>query len=237
MQLHNVEAWDLPSIWFALLELAIDHGREYKIDKGSYEGQKRLELDYVTLHVTHPGTRPLIPDVPPGLGVTAPCTQEYLDEYVEYVMTDTKPKKNETYTYGQRICGLTLLVDETSRLDEVDQVYAPSQYDQIIEKYKQGHNNNQCTIEVAKPDDINLSDPPCLRIIDTRISNNQLHFIIYFRSWDLWGGLPANLAALQLLKESMASEIGVEDGEIIASSKGLHLYDYAWDFARRRTMK
>jgi thymidylate synthase len=38
-----------------------------------------------------------------------------------------------------------------------------------------------------------------------------------------------------MLKEYMASEIGVEDGEIIASSKGLHLYDYAWDLAKIRT--
>jgi thymidylate synthase len=32
----------------------------------------------------------------------------------------------------------------------------------------------------------------------------------------------------------MAKEIGVEDGEIIASSKGLHIYDYCWDLAKAR---
>jgi thymidylate synthase len=35
----------------------------------------------------------------------------------------------------------------------------------------------------------------------------------------------------------MAAEIGVEDGEIIASSKGLHLYDYVFELAEMRTMK
>ena len=35
----------------------------------------------------------------------------------------------------------------------------------------------------------------------------------------------------------MASSIGVEDGEIIASSKGLHLYDYVWELAQLRTCK
>jgi len=35
----------------------------------------------------------------------------------------------------------------------------------------------------------------------------------------------------------MADEIGVEDGEIIAISKGLHLYDYAWEWAKQRTTK
>ena len=75
-------------------------------------------------------------------------------------------------------------------------------------------------LQIAHPTDTLLLDPPCLRSIDTRIQDNKLHFVIYFRSWDLWGGFPANLAAIQQMKEYMASQIGVEDGEIIASSKG-----------------
>jgi thymidylate synthase len=34
----------------------------------------------------------------------------------------------------------------------------------------------------------------------------------------------------------MADEIGVQDGEIIAASKGLHIYDYVWELAELRTM-
>ena len=30
----------------------------------------------------------------------------------------------------------------------------------------------------------------------------------------------------------MAGEIGVSDGELIAMSKGLHLYEYSWELAR-----
>ncbi len=85
---------------------------------------------------------------------------------------------------------------------------------------------------VGDAQSIYLSDPPCLRGIDTRIRDNRLSFIVYFRSWDLWAGFPSNLAAIQLLKEYMSSEIGVDDGELIASSKGLHLYEYAWELAR-----
>ena len=87
------------------------------------------------------------------------------------------------------------------------------------------------------PSDIYLADPPCLRLIDTRIRNGKLHFILYFRSWDLWGGFPSNLGGLQLVKQYMADEIGVEDGEIIAVSKGLHLYEYSWELAKIRTKK
>jgi thymidylate synthase len=69
-------------------------------------------------------------------------------------------------------------------------------------------------------------------MIDTRIRNGRLNFVVYFRSWDLWAGFPSNLAAIQLLKEYMSSEIGVEDGEIVAMSKGLHLYEYSWELAK-----
>jgi len=35
----------------------------------------------------------------------------------------------------------------------------------------------------------------------------------------------------------MAQDIGVGDGEIIAVSKGLHLYEYSWELAKMRTNK
>ena len=64
------------------------------------------------------------------------------------------------------------------------------------------------------------------------VQDGALHFILYFRSWDLWAGFPSNLAAIQLLKEYMSAEIGVEDGELVAMSKGMHLYEYTWDLAK-----
>jgi thymidylate synthase len=90
---------------------------------------------------------------------------------------------------------------------------------------------------VGDKNSLYLEDPPCLRGIDTRIKDGKLNFVVYFRSWDLWNGFPANLGAIQLLKEYMSENIGVEDGEIIAASKGLHIYDYVWELAKLRTMK
>ena len=113
-----------------------------------------------------------------------------------------------------------------------------SQIEEVIAMYKsKGYGTNQAAMSVSAPSDILLGDPPCLRQIDTRIREGKLHFMVYFRSWDLWNGFPANLGGIQLLKEYMASEIGVEDGEIVAASKGLHLYDYAWELAELRTMR
>jgi thymidylate synthase len=113
-----------------------------------------------------------------------------------------------------------------------------NQIEWVIHTYKNfGHRNNQLVLQVAHPSDLTLLDPPCLRAIDTRIQNDTLFFFVYFRSWDLWNGFPANLAAIQNLKEYMAAELGVKDGEMIVESKGLHLYGYAEDLAKLRCLK
>lgn len=216
MQPIFIEARDLQDAWFQSISRILDDGVEYKIDRGSYEGQKRREFDYVTVHIKHPGTRPLVPEIPAHLGIPAPVSMEYVEDYLPYLMTDIK-KENEQYTYGERIA---------------------VSLNKVIKMYKeQGFGTNQAIMEIGQPQDIDLPDPPCLRLIDTRVRYGKLHFIVYFRSWDLWGGFPANLAGIQLMKEYMASEIGVEDGEIIAASKGLHLYEYTWDLARLRRGK
>jgi thymidylate synthase len=216
LKLEFIEARDLPDAWFQCIYRILERGREYVIERGSYEGQKRLEFDYVTVHIKFPGTRPLLPDIPPSLGIPNPVADGYLEEYLPYLMTSEK-KPDEDYTYGQ---------------------YLERQIEEVIRMYKEdGHNTNQAYMTVGDQNSIYLKDPPCLRGIDTRIKNGKLHFIVYFRSWDLWNGFPANLGAIQLMKEYMAESIGVGDGEIIAASKGLHLYDYVWELAKLRTMK
>jgi len=212
----SIKARDLPDAWFQSVHSIITNGHKYKVDRGSFEGQERLEFDYVTMHIKYPGIRPLLPDIPVSLGIPNPVAEGYLEEYLPYLMTSEK-QPNEDYTYGQ---------------------YLEPQIAEVIRMYKEdGHGTNQAYMTVGDPDSINLKDPPCLRGIDTRVRYGKLHFMVYFRSWDLWGGLPANLGAIQMLKEYMAEEIGVKDGEIIAASKGLHLYDYIWELAKLRTMQ
>jgi len=208
MNITSIEARDLSEAWFLCVCKTMTEGRVYTIERGSYEGQRRRELEFVTVHIQHPGSRPLVPDVPHG--VPAPSTMEYIENYLPYLMTAHR-KEGEQYTYGQ---------------------YLETQIAEVIKMYQEdGHNTNQAFMAVGDERSIFLSDPPCLRAIDTRIMNNKLNFVVYFRSWDLWAGFPSNLAAIQLLKEYMASEVGVEDGEIIAMSKGMHIYEYSWDVA------
>ncbi len=209
MNISVIDARDLSEAWFLCLCKTLTEGCQYKIERGSYSGQRRQELDFVVVHIRHPGTRPLIPDVPQG--VPPPTSMDYIESYLPYLMTAHKAE-GEQYTYGQ---------------------YLEKQIAEVIRMYKDdGYNTNQAFMAVGNEQSISLSDPPCLRAIDTRILDNKLNFIVYFRSWDLWAGFPSNLAAIQLMKEYMAGEIGVDDGELIAMSKGLHLYGYSWELAR-----
>lgn len=233
-----IGATTLPDSWFQVIWNLIDRGRIFTIDRGSYAGQKRMEFDYVTIHIKKPGVLPLLPDIPVHLGIPNPVADDYIDQYLPYLMTNHK-EPDEDYTYGERIAGhlySNLLSGEEGKAywsaGYIDQI------EEICRTYrKHGHRNNQMVLQVARPQDFLLEDPPCLRHIDTRIQDGVLHFFPYFRSWDAWNGYPANLAAIQILKEYMAAEIGVEDGEIIAASKGLHIYDYAFDIAKMRTYK
>jgi len=208
LNLTSINALYIGDAWYQCLKEALLNGREYVIEQGSFEGKRRKEIPLVAINIQKPDIRPLSPDVP--MGVPAPTTDLVIEEYLNYLMTAEK-QEHEQYTYGE---------DLTPQTEE------------IIARYKQAKDTNQCCMTVGRRESIYLQDPQCLRLVDTRIQDGELHFIIYFRSWDLWGGFPTNLGGLQLLKEYMAKEIGVNDGSIVAFSKGLHLYEHCWDLAK-----
>ena len=233
-----IEAFDLDDAWFRCLAEILEAGYVYKIDRGSYAGQKRLEFDFVTVHVKNPAHQ-IIPIMPEGLGIPAPTSMDYIKQYLQYLLTSCKTE-TEDYTYGERLVDPKIKITEerNGRKMEKEMPLQCNQIEEVIKIYKtEGAGTNQAIMEIGMPSDLKLHDPPCLRLIDTRVRYGKLHFFLYFRSWDLWGGFPSNLGGLELVKQYMADEIGVGSGEIIACSKGLHLYEYAWELAKQRTHK
>ena len=233
-----IDAFDLDDAWFQCLSAILDKGHLYTITRGSYEGQRRLEFDFVTMRVRKPGHQ-IIPIIPEGMSIPAPTDMDYIQGYLSYLLTGAKTE-TEDYTYGERLVDPKVRIKQNLNGQELisDMPLNVNQIEEVIKMYKEkGAGTNQAVMEIGMPSDIKLVDPPCLRLIDTRLRYGKLHFMLYFRSWDLWGGFPSNLGGLQLVKQYMAEEIGVEDGEIIAVSKGLHLYDYAWELAMLRTNK
>ena len=267
LNLQYIKATNLNDAWYQTLFRMLEEGTVFKIDRGSYAGQKRLEFDWITIHIQRPDVRPLLPQIESHHSIPNPVAEDYLDDYLPYLMTG-ELKPGEAYTYGQRLCeaefdvmwsddynkdyNKDILIQDEEPWNDKKIIISKtnktpgymsskdflSQIELMIWTYKnKGYRNNQMVLQVAQPTDMLLQDPPCLRHIDTRIQDGKLHFYPYFRSWDLWGGFPANLGGIQLLKEYCASEIGVEDGEIIATSKGLHIYDYSFDLAKCLRMR
>jgi thymidylate synthase len=151
MEISVIKGRDLSEAWFLCLRETLSKGYEYKIERGSYAGQRRKELDLVVVQIKNPGTRPLVPDVPQG--VPPPTSMEYIESYLPYLMTAHKAE-GEQYTYGQ---------------------YLEKQIAEVIRMYKEdGYNTNQAFMAVGDSQSIYLSDPPCLRGIDTRTGSALL---------------------------------------------------------------
>lgn len=205
----NLEARDIPEAWFLGLRAILLKGYQYKIDNGSFAGQQRKELDFLQIHIKQPGTLPLIPFVPEG--IPAPTNGQAVDDYMRYLLTSEK-HENEQYTYGQHI---------------------EKQIFPILKKLKAfGFNSNQACINIGNAESVNLDDPECLRLLDIRVRYGAVHLFAYYRSWDWYGGFPQNIAGIEKVKQFIADDLGVQNGELIIASKGAHLYDYSWEWAR-----
>ena len=211
LQGEFVKASSIDDLYFRLIRRLFQIGRIYIIDQGSYVGHKRLEYDFISFQLVHPGTRPLTPIMLDG--IPSVTTDEDIDRYYNEQLMSPEVADNEIYTYGE---------------------YVFEQVPKVLELLENSPRTNQATIMIGGRESIDQEHPPCLRLIDCKISGGVLHFYVYFRSWDLWGGLPENLGGLQLLKEDMSKALGVVDGQIFGCSKGLHLYDFVWPLALKR---
>ncbi len=244
-----INARNLGDAWFLALDKIMSEGRKHYIDSGSYEGIHRIGMSTV-INIENPADKPIFPLVPDG--IPAPTTQEDIDEYVGYLINGEK-QPNEHYTYGEDLSWLVEWVighykkfghgnnhgympvghPETVLFYDRDVEYSAD-----IKVVDASGNTRTRHIDNAwnKNPDIKTSSQ-CLRGIDTWIEDGKLHFWVYFRSWDLWGGFPVNLGGIQLLKEYMAAEIGVEDGPMIVACKDLHVYEHTWVVALMRLRK
>ena len=212
----NIECTDIPDAWFQSIYNLTNCKNRYIVEKGSFEGETRIEFDFVQILIKYPYQEPwekMLPQIPSHMSIPNPVSQEYIYQYIPKLMVNDK-QPNEDYTYGERI--------------NDQMIY-------WIDELRKNANTNQAILQVGSPTDYRLDDPPCLRHIDMRIKDNTLNFFPYFRSWDLWSGFPANLAGISVLQKYMAGEIGVEPGFILATSKGLHCYGYVEELMKIRT--
>jgi len=229
-----VTAKTISDAWFQLIYNLFDNAYAQKIQKGSFEHEQyRLQYSGIAVYIEHP-YYDMIPIMPPNSNIPAPTTQEYIDDYFANYLMDPDLSENETYRYATRI---------HHRMPK-----GGTQLDRIVEMLRETPLTNQAVLEIATPEDLDICygndgklDPPCLRLLDFKVIpvENRLVLTVsaYFRSWDLWAGLPTNLGGIELLKQFVAGETALKNGPMYAYSAGAHIYGYQEEIARLRTLK
>ncbi|MDH5448622.1 MAG: thymidylate synthase [Candidatus Bathyarchaeota archaeon] len=209
MEYIKISAFDCPDAWYKTLNAIWNKGDIFEVCYGSeYAKTKKLNI---SIEIAKPETRPLVND-------KAPCDMKYVQWYaLKYLWSGII--EDETYTYGSRL------------RKPIDQI------EEAIKRYLEEPADRQITLAVRLPEDImkHINDrkhePPCLSLIDTEVLEGKLHLTCYFRSWDAYAGLPANIAGIQLLNEAFVSEINrrgtlkLKTGKLVFHSKNCHLYE------------
>jgi len=217
-----IKAKNIPDACFQAWYEIIRNGRRFKIDSGSFAGQVRIEVDFLHIHIIEPehgsGTQDIIPAMPESSSLVPPVTLDYLygNGMYAYCLIDDEKHENEAYTYGYRL------------RHPIDQISS------IINILRETPRTNQMVLRFSRPEDLKLTDPPCLNSIFCRVQDNKLDFHIYFRSNDMWSGFPANMVAIEFLQKTMAMEIGIEQGCFHYFCSGAHIYDYAESIVAQR---
>ncbi len=213
---NYVEGRRIDDAWRDVMWLCIRNGYDFVVKGGSYVGQIRRQLPFVTIRITEPWQRPLAPIMPEGVGIPPPTSEEKIEKYFYEYLWEDELKENEQYTYGS---------------------FAKPQLPKIIDLLvKTKGNTNQACISVGDRNSVNLSDPPCLRVVSFKVVEGKLTLTVFFRSWDLFSGLPENLGGLQIYKEAVLAilqyhKLEIADGELIAYSDGLHIYEQYFGLA------
>ncbi len=208
MKYVAIEAFDCPGAWYKVLHEIWHKGDAFEVGYGSERSEtKKLNL---SIEIMSPENRPLVDD-------RAPCDMKYVQWYaLKYLWSGVI--EEETYTYGSRL------------REPIDQV------EEAVKRYLDEQGDRQVTLTIRLPEDLKKRlderkhEPPCLSLIDTEIYDDKMHLTCYFRSWDAYAGLPANIAGIQIFNEALVSEInrrgnlGIETGKLIFHSKNCHIY-------------
>jgi thymidylate synthase len=209
MKYVRIQAFDCPDAWYKALVEIWNNGDPFEVKYGSECcATKKLNL---SIEISHPENRPLV-------GEKAPCDMKYVQWYaLRYLWSGEI--EDEHYTYGSRL------------RKPVDQI------EELIGRYLEEQNDRQVTLVIRLPEDIkkqfrNMKQEfPCLSLIDSEIYGGRLHLTCYFRSWDAYAGLPANIAGIQPVNEAVVSEINkrgslnLQTGKLIFHSKNCHVYE------------
>lgn len=130
--------------------------------------------------------------------------QQYVMEMTQGILDFEVEKGKWAYTYHKRFA---------------------DQIPPLIEELKRDPNSRRACLLVRRPEDIYMSDPPCLQHIQFFIRNNKLDCYVLFRSNDAVKATFMNAFALIKLQEMIAAELNIEVGQYVHRANSFHCYE------------
>jgi thymidylate synthase len=199
---------NIDETWFKLLYELGQKGRQFKVTKGSFAGDTRLEFDFISGTILKPiqysetGERLSLAVTTP-VGCPSPVTDDMIYEYFNNYLLNSKLEPTEHYKYATWIVGGEYKIPQID-LEDGEGLFknflinVPNQLEFCVnhfcEKVDNGFNfgNNHCRILISYPESLfvynlpytNEQDRgtmPCLQIIDMKMlkENNQWFLIFY----------------------------------------------------------
>jgi thymidylate synthase len=211
-----IKAFSIPDAYYELNRAIWEEGTEW-VREGTNEKTKAL-LN-VLLYVEHPEVRPLShPE--------APTSEDFIKTYAYTRLMMPEKEIDETYTYGERLKKISF----KGTTVEFDQVAI------ALNLLKRSPRTRRCVLVIARPEDLIGEEPPCMREINLWLeqpSFKTVHMSVFFRSWDAYKAANANLGALQLMQEEIASAMGIRTGSMSVFATNAHIYERDFPFVEK----
>lgn len=205
-----VEAPTIASAWCKIIQAINTLGEVHNPDYGT--PTKRVHL---TVKISDVHNRQVSELLPFGSKSIEKYKEELTEEYADYYLAlkDDDPAKF-VYCYAKQLYN-----------------YGQNNFNTLRENIRNLRPGSRRHVGVLWENEIHIpqyEDQPCWIAYKLEVINeHEVRLFILYRSWDAFGGLPANLPAIVYGVEKVLDEggTGYKIGELIATGWDAHIYD------------
>ncbi len=127
-----------------------------------------------------------------------------------------EPNPNLEKTLYKRLHDITIVKKLT--------ILSYDQIEEVIKRLKENPNTKRAVLTLWSPEDTNDKYAPPWISSQLMIRDNKLIMTNYFRSCDIYNGLPFNCLGIAKLQKEIADKLSVEVGEFILYIGSAHIY-------------
>ncbi|MCK4362885.1 MAG: hypothetical protein KAW13_06340 [Dehalococcoidia bacterium] len=212
-----ISAEEVGDGWLQLLNLIVHCGTV----KGTRKGDRLTEVLNAVVTIKLASDEGTIP----------PCFDfgtEELEAYYRHFSSLSRPEEVD-YTYGERLQNWSWFNQETSRMEQVNQL------ERTIDRLQRSHDTKRGTMVLLGPTDLDrLDDAPCVVLATFNIVDERLYGTYVIRSDDIYNAWPFNALSLTRFQREVSKRIGILVDSATFISHSAHIYERDWDKARAK---